>query len=267
MDDDLLLRNPCNRVKVPKAKCANPHYLDTEDVARLVRALSTAQAEALRLEQTKRTTKVRKAHKYEQGKASGTLMRSRTMAVTLALATGCRKGEVLGLTWGNVDLDTGTIRIVQQLTTDGVRMPKTEQGKRTITIDADTVARLKAWKLKQAEFLLSLGIGQKKVTSVVTNEIGSQHDPKGFSQWWRRFCSANGFEGLRFHDLRHSHVNLLIGNNVDIKTVQGRLGHTEASTTLDIYASIIPANDEKAATIVGAILAAPMPVMGEVINL
>jgi integrase len=190
------------------------------------------------------------------------------MAVLLALASGCRRGEVLGLSWGNVDLSASTVKITQQITHDGgLSVPKTKQSKRTITLDTGTVKRLKAWKVKQAEFLLSLGIGQGKATPVISNEIGGWQEPNGFSRWWRQFCASNGFEGLKFHALRHTHATLLISRNVDIKTVQGRLGHTKAGTTLDIYASIMPAKDKEAARVVGSILAAPAPIQGEVVNL
>jgi integrase len=65
-----------------------------------------------------------------------------------------------------------------------------------------------------------------------------------------------GFEGLRFHALRHTQVTLLIAQGVDIKTVQARLGHTLASTTLDLYAGVIPAKDRQAADIIDTILTA-----------
>jgi len=264
--DDVLPRNPCDKVDPPKAVRIETRFLDTDDVARLLVALNATQFEAQRLEETERKTKPRKQHEYKQGEASGTLLRSRAIAVALALASGCRRGEVLGLTWGCVDLEGHTIRIAQQLTDSGLSSPKTKQSRRIITLDTDTMARLKTWKEKQERFLSSYGIEQGRDTPVITNEIGGFHEPHGFSTWWRAFCAANGFSGLRFHDLRHTHATLLIANNVDIKTVQGRLGHTEASTTLDIYSHIMPAKDKEAANTVGRILSAPTPTL-RVVNL
>jgi site-specific recombinase XerD len=72
---------------------------------------------------------------------------------------------------------------------------------------------------------------------------------------------------LHFHDLRHSQATLLISQGVDIKTVQARLGHEKASTTLDLYAGVMPGNDREAASIIGTILAAPKPLLGDVVNL
>lgn len=268
VEDNLILRNPCNKRMIPKVKKHEPRYLEQADVSRLMGILNNLEHEASKLEQAKRETRPRKEHHYEQGRAYGTLLRSHIMAVRIALSTGCRRGEVLGLTWGYVDTMANTIKIAQQLThDDGITAPKTQQSKRIITLDADTFVRLQSWKKKQAEFLLMLGIAQGKDTPVITNELGGWHDPNNFSRWWRAFCKQYGFDGLRFHDLRHTHATLLIGSNVDFKTVQGRLGHTKASTTLDIYASVIPAKDKEAANAVGAILTQPVPVTGEVINL
>lgn len=268
VEDNLILRNPCTKKMIPKVEKPEPHYLEQKEVSRLISVLSALEQEAERLEQMTRETKPRKEHRYEQGKAYGTLIRSRAVAVLLALASGCRRGEVLGLTWGNVDITESTIKIAQQMThDDGISTPKTQQSKRTITLDAETIQALKKWKVKQAEFLLPLGIAQDADTPVITSELGGFHDPDNFSKWWRSFCKRYGFEGLKFHHLRHTHATLLIGNNVDFKTVQGRLGHTKASTTLDIYASVIPAKDKEAARVVGTILTTPVPILGEVVNL
>jgi integrase len=267
VEDDLLLRNPCTKKMLPKVKRPETRYLEPEDVRRLLAALNALEVEAQRLEQTHRATKPRKAHRFEQGKASATLLRAEVMAVRLALATGCRRGEVLGLEWQHLNADDSTLRIVQQNTQYGITPPKTKQGRRTITLDPSTMAALKVWKSRQAEFLLSLGIAQDKETPIVTDILGGHYCPYNFTRWWSSFRDKYGFEGLKFHELRHTHATLLIGDKADIKTVQGRLGHAQASTTLDFYASVMPAKDKEAASIVGKILAAPAPVCGEVVNL
>ena len=153
-------------------------------------------------------------------------------------------------------MENGTIRIAQQMTKDGLRQPKTERGSRVLSLDTNTAERLADWKKHQKAYLEKLGIKQDKTTPLITNEIGGFCEPDGFSQWWRKFCEESGFKGLRFHDLRHTQATLLISQGVDIKTVQNRLGHTLASTTLDLYAGVIPAKDKEAADIVGGLLAA-----------
>jgi len=240
---------------LPKVERSEARFLDHEEVQQLILALSIQEFEARKLELTHRETKPRKEHRFEKGKASATLLRSRVMAVRIALASGCRLGEILGLEWQHVNVDDSTIKIMQQNTLYGISTPKTDKSKRTVTLDAETMALLQAWKVKQSEFLSSLGIEIGKKTPVITDIVGGYHCSRNFSNWWRRFRDSNGFEGLKFHELRHTHATLLIGEKADIKTVQGRLGHAQASTTLDLYAGVIPAKDKEAADIVGSILA------------
>ncbi|MDO4798125.1 MAG: tyrosine-type recombinase/integrase [Coriobacteriales bacterium] len=75
-----------------------------------------------------------------------------------------------------------------------------------------------------------------------------------FSHWWGIWRKEHGFDGLKFHELRHTQATLLLANGVDVKTVQTRLGHASASITLDWYAHAIPQNDHAAATMLGNLL-------------
>ena len=74
-----------------------------------------------------------------------------------------------------------------------------------------------------------------------------------FERWWREFRKEAGFEGLRFHELRHTQATQLLANGVDLKTVQDRMGHANGAITLNWYAHAVPENDEKAAQLVGEI--------------
>lgn len=67
------------------------------------------------------------------------------------------------------------------------------------------------------------------------------------SKWFRRFADAHGFEGVRFHDLRHTHATILLANNIDAVAVATRMGHADASVTLRIYAHALRRRDEDAA--------------------
>ncbi|MCL2504182.1 MAG: site-specific integrase [Coriobacteriia bacterium] len=189
------------------------------------------------------------------------------MGVRLALATGARRGEVLGLTWDSFDARTSSIRINQQQTKSGLRAPKTERGKRTITLDGATIERLAEWKSQQAEYLFSFGIRQTEKTPIVSDELGGFLEPDNFSRWWDIFRKRHGFDTLKLHDLRHTQATLLIAQGVDIKTVQNRLGHTKASTTLDLYAGVLPGKDAEAASVIGSLLTTKKPIYGETVNL
>ena len=201
-----------------------------------------------------------------------------TVAVWLALATGIRRGEALGLTWGNVDFEHKRIYIGQQYAADRkLRPPKSENANRWIGIDDGTVAFLKDWKAKQERKMEIQGIRQADETPVCTNEIFKFTDPNTFSRWRRQYfvdhglgeftektsytdsqgrkrVKRGGYVGFNFHELRHTQATLLIGSGADIKTVQQRLGHSSASLTMDIYAHFIAQNDRKAADTIGDML-------------
>jgi integrase len=211
---------------------------------------------------------------------------SREMGVLLGLATGCRRGEILGLQWKHVRLDDSPqIQIEQQLSDKhyGLEPPKSPSAYRHVSLDAETAQRLQDWQVRQRELLAMLDIAQTKETPVITDDHGDWHSPDNYGRWFRDFCVKHGFgrytevdkpqkpakdgkkprgrkpktkhyEGLKFHELRHTQATLLIGSGTDIKTVQTRLGHSRASTTMDIYSHALQENDRHAADAMGAIL-------------
>ena len=208
---------------------------------------------------------------------------SRLAGVFIGMKTGMRKGEVLGLTWANVDFKNKKIHVAQQLDDYGqFKEPKSRAGFRLISIDDETVDYLLDWKSIQKQELASYGKNQFDSTVVCTNDWnGGVFDSRGYSRWFRDFCVEHGFGkyldtsdykdnqgkkdgwhrkrkseyvGLCFHELRHTQATLLIAAGVDVKTVQHRLGHSEVSTTLDIYAHAIDANDELATSALNSYL-------------
>lgn len=74
---------------------------------------------------------------------------------------------------------------------------------------------------------------------------------ENFERWWRNWRAEIGFPDLKFHELRHTQATLLLGNKVDVKTVQTHLGHANPSITLSWYAHAIPENDHEAAAMLG----------------
>ena len=148
--------------------------------------------------------------------------------------------------------------ICRALKKDGaLKEPKTAAGTCTASVDRKTVGHLARWKSRQAAELAKFGIRQTPETPVCCSTTGGFINISNFERWWRSFRDGNGFEGLRFHELRHTQATLLLGSGVDVKTVQARLGHADASITLNWYAHAMPGNDRQAADLLAAIMEHP----------
>ena len=149
--------------------------------------------------------------------------------VELALATGMRRGELLGLQWGDVDLDRGTLRVERSVeeTRAGLRLkpPKTKRGRRNISLGEGAVALLRGHKVKQLELRLAARARQDRPTTLVFSTVeGELLRPRNITKAWSRLAP-----GKSFHSLRHAHASMLIRAGVDILTISRRLGHSKAS--------------------------------------
>jgi len=174
----------------------------------------------------------------------------------VAIATGLRRGELLGLKWGDVNLDQGTlsIRRTVQRTDAGLvvrEQTKTDYSRRIVSISPTTVDLLSKHRRKQAEQLKSLG---KKSDFVFTNTVGNILEPRKVNQVFDRVIRRAGLPKIRFHDLRHTHATLLLQQGIHPKIVSERLGHANISVTMDIYSHVIPSMQQKAAKMFDQIL-------------
>jgi len=180
-------------------------------------------------------------------------------AFLLAATTGLRRGEVLGLRWRDLDFDARRLAVTQTLVCVGyavvVSAPKTASGKRSVALDAATVAALRTYRKRILEERLYQGLGAPSPDDLVFTAIDSSPlHPGQFADHFDRLVKASGVPRIRFHDLRHTHATLALQAGVHPKVVSERLGHASISITLDTYSHAIPALQEEAAAKVAALV-------------
>ncbi len=172
--------------------------------------------------------------------------------IRLALDTGMRRGELLGLQWGDIDLGAATLRVERSVeeTKAGLRLkqPKTKKGRRNITLPPETVAMLRELKVEQMQIRLAIGMGKFESTTVVFGNMeGRLMRPRNLSKSWWRVRQSKKLPNVSFHAFRHTHASTLIRMGVDILTISRRLGHSKSSITLDVYGHLIGGADAAAA--------------------
>lgn len=168
----------------------------------------------------------------------------------LALGTGARRGELLGLRWQDVDLDRAEVRLRRALTVvDGVpRLLGTKTSRaRTLSIGPTVVAELRRRHAEQQRHRDAAITWQDRWGLVFTDETGAHLDPLQVTLAFRRLVREAPVPVLRLHDLRHCHASLLLAGGVPIKVVSERLGHTTIAMTMDVYGHLLPGMDASAA--------------------
>lgn len=165
----------------------------------------------------------------------------------VALGTGMRRGELLGLRFADIDMTVPQLQVAAALTLDQhgrptLKRPKTNRT-RTLHLDVDTAYVL----ARQPDHGSPLG-------TVFTRPDGTPWHPAYITDRWRQLVRTLPLPTIRLHDLRHTHATLLLAAGVPVKVVSERLGHTTISMTLDVYAHVLPAMDRDAAAAIGTIL-------------
>ena len=183
--------------------------------------------------------------------------------VSFLLATGARRGEALALRWKDIDLNKSIVRIERAVeqTAAGLRIktPKTKAGRRNVAISPWLVAELKAYRTRQNEKRLALGLGRSLDSDLVFGQWdGSIESPQRVSQNFAKAMKALGIE-CTLHGLRHTHVSQLIAEGVDVLTISRRIGHAKASVTLDVYGHLFGDTDSKAAAVMEAVFSRVRP--------
>ena len=213
---DLIPTNPADKIERPRKGSFKGNFYDTEEMKLLLEAV--------------------KGTKFE-------------IPVMLAAFYGLRRSEVLGLKWDAVDFDKNTITIKHTVTTcelDGKRIlvkedrTKNKASMRTLPLVDFVKEKLLSLKAEQEENRMLCGRSYIKdfIGYICINEIGDLIKPGYLSVEFPKLLEKKGLRRIRFHDLRHSCASLLIANGVPMKQIQEWLGHSDFSTTANIYAHL-----------------------------
>ncbi|GIP40791.1 site-specific integrase [Paenibacillus sp. J31TS4] len=160
----------------------------------------------------------------------------------LALSTGMRKGEILGLQWDHIDFKNRNIHVQQTIVYAGnqlyLKPPKTEGSKRTISIPEQVVKYLRSYKMKQVPNSLNLVVTGSKMELLYPSALDKHYDHD---------IALADVPRIRFHDMRHTHATTLLQLGENPKVVQERLGHASINVTLNTYSHVLPNMQKSAA--------------------
>lgn len=175
----------------------------------------------------------------------------------VAVTTGLREGELLGLRWQDVDLEQGKVRVVRQLTRtrDGLSFTAPKRNKtRIVRLTTPAMVALRKHKAAQNQERLKAGSLWQDTGLAFTSTIGTPIDVGNLTyRSFRPLLESAGLPRIRFHDLRHTFATLMLSNNEHPKVVQEMLGHSTITQTMDTYSHVLPDMQEQAASRLGSL--------------
>ena len=223
---NLISRNVCDLVSPPRRKRFEIQPLSVEQVQQLLAATRDHRLEALFI---------------------------------LALATGMRRGELLGLKWQDINFQTDMLQVRRILTRVPTKVkkpqgatyveaePKTEKGRRGILLPQFVLEALKQHRVRQLEARLKAGAEWQEHDYVFCTSVGTHlHPTRDVLDQLKVLLVKAGLPDIRFHDLRHSSATMLLSMGVHPKIVQEILGHSQISMTMDTYSHVLPTMQKEA---------------------
>lgn len=263
----IIIENPLKRCTMPSIKGDSMNFFDADQAKRFLKAIQIPYRE-------KRTRKGKIYYEY------GEMQLQLQVYFFIAIYGGLRRGEIIALTWNDIDFKNHIIHISKATSVvrnaeknrleQIIKDPKTQSGVRSVMLPNGCFDMLSKWRRQEEQMFNTLGdLWQGDKRSFERNFVFIQEDGKQMSIWTpeqalKRFIKRynaqcltkdNELPDIRLHDLRHTNATLLLGNGVDIETVARRLGHRKASTTLDIYGHALPEKDSGASAKLAEILA------------
>jgi len=213
--------NPVKRVEAPKVPRHQIKIYDEDNMAKLISAIEEVDI------------------KYR-------------LMIYIAISTGLRRGEIMGLDWTDVNLETGEIKInksSQYIPKTGVfiKSPKNEHSIRQVYLSPTILPLLKSYKEIQEKERENVGSLWRESGKIFVTWCGEPMHPDTISKWFTNFLKRKNLPPIVFHSLRHASASLAIAMGVNVKTVSSRLGHANISTTMDIYGHALTNADMEAA--------------------
>jgi integrase len=168
----------------------------------------------------------------------------------LLLSRGPRRGELAGLRWSAVDLEAGTLRVIETRVVVAAKptksTPKTAAGRRSVPLDQRLVAEMKSHRARQSGERLAAGESWEDTGFVFVDELGRPYRPELISRRFGKLAAAAGLRPIRLHDLRHTAASLMLAAGESPKVVAEILGHSSPVITQVVYQHLMPGMSESA---------------------
>lgn len=224
----VIISNPAERVKSPRAEHKEAIYLDSTQANHLIELLDNEPVQ------------------YR-------------VAVVVLIYSGLRRGELCGLEWKDIDFDNNIISVCRQsqyLPEKGIftKGPKNKSSVRTIQLSSKVFKLLLAYRAWQKSERLRLGDQWNDTDRLFTKKDGKPIHPDSITNWFHDFIKKTDIPNIHIHSLRHTNATLLIAEGINVRLVSQMLGHAQTSTTMNIYAHAIQSEQAKAAEKLGDIL-------------
>ena len=221
----IIYRSPCTGIMLPKGQKKQAVIYDEKQIRQLLDA------------------------------ASGTEME---LVIDMELCLGLRRGELLGLEWGDIDWDHNQVKIIRnRVVVDSksvVKEPKTATSVRTLYVPLPLMKKLRKHKMQCLSNKLRLGKAYTATDYIIVHPDGKPIYPEYLSQMLTKLQEKAGLPKCRFHDLRHLCASIMLLQGVNVKVAQERLGHKDISTTMNIYSHVLPSSAKEAAEKIGQLV-------------
>lgn len=263
---EIIDKNPCDKVRLQMAPAADKiKFFTTDQASRFLDHIEKPYA--VKVKGHKRTDDTGEIYTVGDYEVTREIPEQLRVLFNLAIFSGLRKGELLALEWSDIDFKADTISVTKAVSVVAghqiTKAPKTKNSRRVVSIPHFLTLRLQALKASQLAYRLSVGDYWQGENWIFTQNNGKQMNystpyaalQDAIKRYNEGKKPTDQLPAIPFHGLRHTSATLLIASKQDVRTVSSRLGHAQASTTMNIYAHALQESDRKAANALENMLA------------